>query len=204
MDFQQARDTIIGLGKDINARGWCPATSTNFSVLLRDGHVAITASGRHKGHLRPGDVLTIDRRGNPVHGRIYPSAETPLHLAIYEHVPDAGVVLHTHSAVVTVLTMELKHHQEISFRGFEIQKAFAGVDSHEETVRFPLFDNSQDMEDLAGRLGRLLQRNDPPGPGLFIRGHGLYTWGRDSAEAMRHLEALEFLSESRLLQERRP
>jgi methylthioribulose-1-phosphate dehydratase len=31
--------------------------------------------------------------------------------------------------------------------------------------------------------------------GFLIRGHGLYTWGRDVAEAKRHLEILEFLFE---------
>jgi methylthioribulose-1-phosphate dehydratase len=29
--------------------------------------------------------------------------------------------------------------------------------------------------------------------GLLVRGHGLYAWGRDMAEARRHLEGLEFL-----------
>ena len=30
-------------------------------------------------------------------------------------------------------------------------------------------------------------------PGFLIRGHGLYAWGRDIAEARRHVEGLEFL-----------
>ena len=29
--------------------------------------------------------------------------------------------------------------------------------------------------------------------GYLIDGHGLYAWGRDMAEARRHLEAFEFL-----------
>ena len=34
---------------------------------------------------------------------------------------------------------------------------------------------------------------DDRAPGYLIRGHGLYTWGRDVAEALRHLEAFDFL-----------
>jgi methylthioribulose-1-phosphate dehydratase len=30
---------------------------------------------------------------------------------------------------------------------------------------------------------------------LLLRGHGLYTWGSDLAEAKRHVEILEFLLE---------
>jgi len=40
---------------------------------------------------------------------------------------------------------------------------------------------------------RLRQR--PDAHGLLIRRHGLYTWGRDFDEAVRHLEVLEFLLE---------
>jgi methylthioribulose-1-phosphate dehydratase len=31
---------------------------------------------------------------------------------------------------------------------------------------------------------------------VLIRGHGLYTWGRNIVEAERHVEALEFLLET--------
>jgi methylthioribulose-1-phosphate dehydratase len=34
--------------------------------------------------------------------------------------------------------------------------------------------------------------------GYLIAGHGLYAWGRDGAEAMRHLEAIEFMLECEL------
>jgi methylthioribulose-1-phosphate dehydratase len=32
-----------------------------------------------------------------------------------------------------------------------------------------------------------------PLSGYLIAGHGLYAWGRDLAEARRHLEAFEFM-----------
>ena len=36
---------------------------------------------------------------------------------------------------------------------------------------------------------------DPLQYGYLIRRHGLYTWGRDLAEARRHVEIFEFLFE---------
>jgi methylthioribulose-1-phosphate dehydratase len=36
-------------------------------------------------------------------------------------------------------------------------------------------------------------KSDRPLYGYLIEGHGLYTWGRDMAEAERHVEAFEFL-----------
>jgi methylthioribulose-1-phosphate dehydratase len=35
-------------------------------------------------------------------------------------------------------------------------------------------------------------------PGYLITGHGFYTWGRGVEEALRHVEALDFLFECEL------
>src|SRR5690606_17309213 len=51
--------------------------------------------------------------------------------------------------------------------------------------------NSQHMPTLAAQVDALLDRR--PMWGYLIDGHGLYAWGRDMAEARRHLEAFEFL-----------
>ena len=55
----------------------------------------------------------------------------------------------------------------------------------------PVLPNTQDMPALAAQVERLLDAG--PLWGYLIDGHGLYAWGRDMAEARRHLEAFEFL-----------
>ena len=55
----------------------------------------------------------------------------------------------------------------------------------------PVLPNSQDMTVLAGMVEAELERG--PLWGYLIEGHGLYAWGRDMAEARRHLDAFEFL-----------
>jgi methylthioribulose-1-phosphate dehydratase len=40
-----------------------------------------------------------------------------------------------------------------------------------------------------------LLRADSAPHGFLLRGHGLYTWGADVAQARRHVEILEFLLE---------
>ena len=41
------------------------------------------------------------------------------------------------------------------------------------------------------------------GVGYLIAGHGIYTWGRDLTECLRHLEAIEYLFDYRRLNEDR-
>ena len=74
-------------------------------------------------------------------------------------------------------------------------KGLNGVTTHEHREWLPILENSQDMEMLAGETSRMLEEN-PRIHGFLIRRHGLYTWGKDLAEAARHVEILEFLLES--------
>ena len=55
----------------------------------------------------------------------------------------------------------------------------------------PVFPNTQDMHELAAWVEAALDAQCLWG--YLIDGHGLYAWGRDMAEARRHLEAFEFL-----------
>ncbi len=75
--------------------------------------------------------------------------------------------------------------------GYELLKAFSGTTTHDSEMDVPVFPNTQDMHTLAAQVDALLDRQRLWG--YLIDGHGLYAWGRDMAEARRHLEAFEFL-----------
>ena len=97
------------------------------------------------------------------------------------------------SPTATVLTLA-RPDAAVTLRGYELQKAFRGVSSHEQELVFPVFENSQDIDALAGRVDAWMDAHGT-GHAYLIRGHGVYTWGRDLPECLRHLEALEFLLE---------
>jgi methylthioribulose-1-phosphate dehydratase len=73
-------------------------------------------------------------------------------------------------------------------------KGLAGVTTHEHREWIPILHNTQDWTAAAPAVEALL-RDRPEAHAFLIRGHGLYTWGRDLMEARRHLEVLEFLLE---------
>jgi methylthioribulose-1-phosphate dehydratase len=172
-------------------RQWCLATSGNFSARIDSDHFVITQSGKDKSKLTPADLLICDMQGRPEDRGLVPSAETALHLCLYRHDAGIGAIFHTHSVTATALARLAGTTVAIS--GYEMQKAFAGIRSHETSLSVPVFDNTQDMVTLAKSLARYLDNNASPPPGFLIRGHGLYAWGKDLAEAQRHLEAMEFL-----------
>ncbi|QNH21509.1 methylthioribulose 1-phosphate dehydratase [Xanthomonas sp. GW] len=182
---------LIGNIRELSAAGWTPATSSNFSHRLDAAHAAITVSGRDKGRLVEADIMVVDFDGKAVGSDHRPSAETLLHTQLYRRFPEIGCVLHTHSPVQTIASRLYAGAGHVRLEGYELLKALHGNQTHETAVELPVFANTQDMTVLAAQVDALLDR--APLWGYLIDGHGLYAWGRDMAEARRHLEAIEFL-----------
>ncbi|MBE2292719.1 MAG: methylthioribulose 1-phosphate dehydratase [Xanthomonadales bacterium] len=182
---------LIGNIRELAQAGWTPATSSNFSHRLDDHHAAITVSGRDKGRLVEDDIMVVDFDGRAVGRPLRPSAETLLHTQLYRRYPEIGCVLHTHSPVQTVASRLYAGAGHVRLEGYELLKAFHGNSTHETAVDVPVFANTQDMDVLAAQVDALLDSQAMWG--YLIDGHGLYAWGRDMAEARRHLEAFEFL-----------
>ena len=175
------------------SRGWCSATSGNFSTRIDAAHCLITQSGRDKSRLGEHDVMICGLDGVAIDAACHSSAETPLHCLLYELDSTVGAVLHTHSVCATMLSQH--GGKEIQIRGYEMQKALTGIASHEEGIAVKIFTNDQDMQALARRVEDAWHAGALSLPGFLIAGHGLYAWGRTLDEAVRHIEGFEFLFE---------
>ena len=203
-------DALRAIGREFHGRSWSLGTSSNYSVVLGRSplELLITASGKDKSALGRDDFVRVDADGRLLEGGPgrKSSAETLLHCLVAEVVPalggpPVGAVLHTHSVWGTVLSRADLPRGSLRIEGFEMLKGLEGVTTHDTHEEVPIFANSQDMEELSGRIRERLSEADwsdprrPPLHGFLLAGHGLYTWGRDLAEARRHIEIHEFLFE---------
>jgi methylthioribulose-1-phosphate dehydratase len=193
--FSDLAFALADVGRSFYQRGWVFGTSGNFSAVTsrQPLRLAITPTGLDKGALDPASFLEIDETARVVRGKGKPSAETGLHLAIVR-TRGAGAVLHTHSLWSTLLSDVFAPAEAVPLEGFEMLKGLRGVHTHEHREILPIFENCQDIAQLAQRVDARL-RDDPAVHGFLIRRHGMYTWGQDLAEAKRHAEVLEFLLE---------
>ena len=191
-EFADKAQSIADAGRELAALGWTPATSSNFSMRLGTRFAAVTVSGRDKGRLQREDIMVVDLDNQPVATVARPSAETALHTQIYRRMPNVGAVLHTHSRAQSVASRLFAKSGLVRFTGWELQKAIAGYSTHDSILDLPVFPNTQDMNELVGRIDAWLDSGEPL-HGYLIDGHGIYAWGVDMAEARRHIEAFEFL-----------
>jgi methylthioribulose-1-phosphate dehydratase len=191
----EAAVRLADLGRELHARGWVLGTSGNFSAVLSHDplRLAITPRGADKGRLDPAQILEVDGGGRPVAGSASPSDETRLHLAVVA-ARSAGAVLHTHSIWATLLSEAHAAEGGLAIEGYEMLKGLDGVGTHAHREWIPILENSQDWTAEAPAVEARL-RERPDVHAFLIRGHGLYTWGRDLPQARRHLEVLEFLLE---------
>ena len=174
-----------------SALGWMRATSGNLSEVLSTEPLllAVTASGRDKGELRPDDVAVVDARGDAVDlpgiAPVRPSAEAGLHAHVAA-VTGARSVVHVH----TLNAVEAARHwpDGVLLHDLEMLKAL-DRDAHEDVVRVPVIANSQDMGELAERFDNVYDG----APAVLVAGHGCYVWGKDHLQARWRTEALDWL-----------
>jgi len=189
-------EELAEAGREFYRRGWVLGTSGNFSVLLarRPMRLCITASGNEKGNLEETHFLELDDDAEILQGFGLPSAETMLHLTIYRLIPKARSILHTHSVWGTILSDVCFENGSIDIEGYEMLKGLSGVKTHAHKETVPIIENSQDYIALSHVIDTVIRENKGI-HGIYLRRHGLYTWGETVADAKRHVEIFEFLFE---------
>ena len=195
--YTESIDGLRSVGHQFWTRGWSRGTSSNYSVVVeRDPlRILITASGKDKGNLGPNDFVLVDENGHSVvDGQPKSSAETLLHCLAARQ--GAGAILHTHSVWGTLLSQHFAPVGGIRIAGFEMLKGLEGITTHESSCWIPIFENTQDIPALAKQVDEYFHAHPEERCWAYlIRRHGMYTWGKDLAEATRHMEVIEFLLE---------
>lgn len=192
---EQLKVELASVIRAYHAKGWSPATSTNYSFRLANDPTTIyvSRSSIDKSQFTESDFMEVDLQGLPKSGyeNIKPSAETLIHCALYTLFPTMNCILHSHSVYAVLHSAIQPTH--VSLEGYEVLKGYEGIKSHDVSVELPIFDNSQDMnafcEELIANKDRLTV------PAFIMRKHGTYAWGENLFTAKRHLETTEYLLE---------
>jgi L-ribulose-5-phosphate 4-epimerase len=102
MQWQDAKKIVLDTAIEMYQKGLVIGNSGNISLSLppakdKSSLMAITPTSRHYDTLRPEDIPVIDFNGKIVEGKLEPSSETPLHIAIYRARKNVNAIIHTHS-----------------------------------------------------------------------------------------------------------
>jgi L-fuculose-phosphate aldolase len=100
--IRNLRDRLVNVGKQLYNYGLVVGTEGNISARIPGtDRILIKPSGVSMGFLKAEDIIVVDLDGNKVEGELFPSIETPLHIAIYRVRRDVQGVVHTHAPFAT-------------------------------------------------------------------------------------------------------
>ncbi|MEZ2228790.1 MULTISPECIES: methylthioribulose 1-phosphate dehydratase [unclassified Microcoleus] len=188
------RTDLIAAAKHFYDRGWMVGTAGNLSSRLDDGSFWITASGRQKGKLTATDFIRMNLDGiilEQPDPDSRPSAETSIHLAVYQSFPEAQACYHVHS-IEANLVSRLATGDAVSLPAIEMLKGL-GVWEENPQVSMPLFTNYFSVPKIAQEIGELFAISPPQVPALLIRDHGVTVWANSPATAYNYIEIVEYI-----------
>ena len=161
----------------------------NVSQIDREtGYFAIKPSGVDYDKLTPDDMVIMDLEGNKIEGKYNPSSDTPTHLELYKAFPNIGGVVHTHSPWATSWAQ--------AGRGIPCYGTTHADYFHDAipcTADMTVQEVEGDYELETGNVivKRFEKLNPMHTPGVLVKNHGPFAWGKDAGDAVHNAVVME-------------
>jgi L-fuculose-phosphate aldolase len=96
------REEVCAAGHRLVREGLVARSWGNISVRVSQDVMAITPSGIRYEEMKPEHIVMVNIADGSYEGKIKPSGERKLHLAVYRARPEIAAVIHTHQANASV------------------------------------------------------------------------------------------------------
>ena len=161
----------------------------NVSGIEREkGLVVIKPSGVSYDEMTVEDMVVVDLDGNVVEGRLKPSSDTPTHWELYKAFPSIGGIVHTHSTYATAWAQA----------GFDIPNIgtthadyFSEAIPCTRSMTEAEVNDAYEKETGAVIVERFRQLNPEYLPGVLVKNHGPFSWGKNPHDAVHNAVVME-------------
>ena len=187
--LEELKAKVCQANLDLVRHGLVIFTWGNVSAVDREsGLVVIKPSGVSYDAMKPEDMVVVDLDGKVVEGKLRPSSDTPTHLVLYRAFSGIGGVVHTHSTYATAWAQAGKDLPNIGTTHADY--------IHDAVPCTPDMTRDEVMGDYELETGNVIVRRfegiDPVHtPGVLVKNHGPFSWGKDAAEAVHNAVVLE-------------
>lgn len=172
------RRTVVQYAKRLRPDGLVVLTAGNISVRSGD-LVAITPGSFDYDRLTPERICVVHLDGAVAEGRLAPSSELPMHLAVYRAAPEARAVVHTHAPYASALSTVVDELPALHY-------LIAQLGGPVRVAPYATFGS----EELAESVANALEERTA----ALLRNHGTIAFGETLEEAYSRTVLLEWLS----------
>lgn len=194
--LEKLKKKVCDANLELVRRGIVIYTWGNVSMADRESSLmVIKPSGVDYDEMTPEDMVVVDiGTGETVEGCYKPSSDTPTHLVLYREFPEIGGIAHTHSVNAVAFAQA---GMDIPALGTTHADYFYGpVPCTRELTKKEV---EEAYEINTGRvITECISRrgiNPLAVPGIVVKNHGPFTWGKDAAAAVYHAVVLETVAE---------
>lgn len=188
--LEKLKETVCRANLDLVKQGLVIFTWGNVSGIDRDkGLVVIKPSGVSYDNMKPSDMVVVDlMTGQTVEGDLNPSSDTPTHLAIYRAFQEVGGVVHTHS---TYATAWAQAGIDLPNIGTTHADYFHNAIPCTPDMTTTEVEGDYELETGNVIVARFSGLNPIHTPGVLVKNHGPFTWGKTPQEAVHNAVVLE-------------
>ncbi|HIT39481.1 MAG TPA: L-ribulose-5-phosphate 4-epimerase [Candidatus Caccoplasma intestinavium] len=187
--LEALKEKVFRANLDLVKHGLVIFTWGNVSAIDRENNlVVIKPSGVSYETMVAADMVVVDLDGNIVEGGLRPSSDMPTHLMLYKAFSEIGGIVHTHSIYATAWAQAGRDIPNIG-----TTHADYFHDAIPCTAEMSRAEVEGNYEKETGRvIVRCFKEIDPVHtPGVLVRNHGPFAWGRDAADAVHNAVVLE-------------
>ena len=189
MSIQELKQQVFQANLDLVKHGLVIFTWGNVSGIDREkGWVVIKPSGVSYDDMKAEDMVVVDLEGNIVEGKLKPSSDTPTHVELYKAFPSIGGIVHTHS---TYATAWAQAGCDIPNIGTTHADYFSGDIPCTRDMTETEVKGEYEKETGAVIIERFSELNPAHIPGVLVKNHGPFSWGKDPHEAVHNAVVME-------------
>jgi L-ribulose-5-phosphate 4-epimerase len=187
--LEELKKTVLEANLDLVKHGLVIFTWGNVSGIDREkGLVVIKPSGVSYDEMTAEDMVVLNLDGQVVEGKLKPSSDTPTHLALYKAFPEIGGVVHTHSTYATAWAqagIDLPNIGTTHADYFHEAIPCTGDMTAEEV------NGAYELETGNVIIRRFQGMNPVHTPGVLVKNHGPFSWGKDPHDAVHNSVVME-------------
>ena len=172
--LEELKERVFKANLDLVKHNLVIFTWGNVSGIDREnGLVVIKPSGVSYDTMKVSDMVVVDlATGKTVEGDLNPSSDTPTHLELYRAFPEIGGVVHTHS---TYATAWAQFHDDIPCT---TDMTANQMDEYEKETGTVIIERFKGL-------------NYVHTPGVLVKNHGPFSWGKDPDNAVYNAVVME-------------